>query len=455
VEILLIRPSWEYPFTKEEATYNRVWVPLELATTASVLEKDGHKVSILDAHALRLPPNEVAMKAADFDKVFISSSSYDRWQCPNVNLAPFYETVKHVKAKNEWTYVLGYHGTVKPETLLPKTRVKALVQGEPEYTIKEICKDVELSNINGLSYLDGDEVVSNARRDLINLDELPKPSLHLLDISKYFYEALGDNFTIFEGSRGCPFSCNFCVLTMFNNKYRKKSAEKLIEEVDDAVLNQGVKNGYFMDLEFTINKKLVNAVCNHLIEKDYDFQWTCQTRADSVNPEMLALMKKAKCRLVHFGVESGSEPVLESTNKKITLEKIEAGVKMTHEAGIRVMCFFLFGLPGETEEDIKKTVKFAKKLNPHYASFHIVLPYPGTKLYADSVIPNELENLDKGMFPMDFKREVPLPNLQKILKRAMISYYLRPSYIFRAIMNGTLTSPIKLLMIFLKRINQL
>ncbi len=427
-------------------------MPLELATSAAVLEKDGHTVSILDGHALRLLPQRIAEEAKSFEKVFVSSSSYDRWQCPNVNIIPFLETVRHIHKENPNVYVLGYHGTVKPQEILSAAQAKAVIRGEPELTIQELCLHDDLSKVKGITYCDNGDVFSNPGRPLLKMDTLPHPAFHLLDTELYFYETLGKNFALFEGARGCPYSCNFCVLTMFNQKYRRKSPEKLIEEVDKAIRENNVKTAYFMDLEFTIYRELVHALCEHLIEKDYDFTWTCQTRADSVDREMLQKMKKAKCELIHFGVESGSAPVLTSTNKGTTLEKIEEGITMAKEAGIRVMCFFLFGLPGETEDDIKKTIKFAKKLNPHYAAFHIVLPYPGTQLHASSVIPNELENIKKGIFPVDYEREIHLPRLKKLLRKAVSEYYLRPSYICGALRNGTLASPLKLIRIFLRRL---
>lgn len=455
MRILLIRPSWEYPFTKEEATYNRIWIPLELATSAAVLEKDGHAVSILDGHALRLPPGEIAERAKSFEKVFVSSSSYDRWQCPNVNITSFLETVNHVRKQNECLYVLGYHGTVKPREILEVTQAKAVIRGEPELTIRELCRNDDLSRVEGITYCKNGEAFCNPDRPLLNMDDLPHPAFHLLDMGLYFYEALGKDFAMFEGSRGCPYSCYFCVLTMFGQKYRRKSPEKLIEEVDRAIQENNVKSAYFMDLEFAVNKKLVHALCDHLIEKDYDFIWTCQTRGDSVDREMLEKMREAKCELIHFGVESGSQTVLDSTNKGITLKSIERGVVMAKEAGIRVVCFFLLGFPGETEDDMKHTIRFAKKLNPHYASFHLVLPYPGTRLYVSSGTPGESENIKKGLFPVDYERKVPLPRLEKLLRKAVLEYYLRPSYVWRALKNGTFVSPLKLIHIFFRRLRKL
>ncbi|MBZ0165512.1 MAG: cobalamin B12-binding domain-containing protein, partial [Candidatus Omnitrophica bacterium] len=127
MKILLIKPFWPYPYGKGEHTYNRIWPPLSLANCAAILEKSGHDVRILDAHALRIKPHKIAGHVRGFDKVFITSSSLDRWQCPNVNMAVFYESAAAISKVCDEFYVMGYHGTVDPQPVLEASGAKAVI----------------------------------------------------------------------------------------------------------------------------------------------------------------------------------------------------------------------------------------------------------------------------------------------------------------------------------------
>ena len=173
MKVLLVKPRWPYPYSKGEHTYNRIWPPLSLANCAAILEKRGVRVKILDCHALRIRPEKIKDYIKGFDKVFITSSSLDRWQCPNINIGPFLEAVNYLKRIVDDVYILGYHGTVEPEKILNLTKVKAVVRGEPEDIIWDICQNNEIEKT----------IVSAG--DAVNLKTLPIPAYHLLDFSKY------------------------------------------------------------------------------------------------------------------------------------------------------------------------------------------------------------------------------------------------------------------------------
>ena len=166
---------------------------------------------------------------------------------------------------------------------------------------------------------------------------------------------------------------------MYGKGIRRKSLEKLISEIEYAISHFRVKTSYFMDLEFTVFRRQILEFCDYLIRKQYDFRWTCQTRFDLVDEVLL--MKEAGCRLIHFGVEAGTDNLLESVNKKITIKQIEDGMRLVHQAKIESACFFMLGFPNSTVKEIEETVYFAKRLNPAYALFHVAIPYPGTFLY--------------------------------------------------------------------------
>ncbi|UCG95492.1 MAG: radical SAM protein [archaeon] len=422
-QIVLISPCLDYPVikTRKYSTYNKIWPPLSLAYTAALLEREGFPVKIIDANAERLSPEEVVERMGDSEKIFVTTSTLDRWQCPHLNLEPFVKLVEEIKKKpGVEIYLIGVHGTVKPREIFEMMKPRAIITGEPELTILDICRGRKPDKIRGLAFEKEGKFVMTEKRENLNINSLPIPAFHLLPMKRYFYEFLGGSFALFEGSRSCPFSCTFCLKSMYG-PYRKKRPENLIREVRDAVENSGVRSAYFIDLEFTINRDLVEKLCDFLIDKNYDFRWCCQGRLDSVDRKLLDKMKRAGCVLIHYGVESGSSRIMGMINKKITLEQVEKGMKLTKEAGIDTACFFMFGFPSETEEEMEKTIKFAKKLNPTYASFHIAVPYPGTELYEK--IPEKRE-----LFPLYYP-EHSHEFLKKMMSRAFKKFYLRLSFI--------------------------
>jgi len=441
-KILLINPNYNYPFSKQKdlPIFNRVWPPLSVANCAALLEKEGFHVEIIDANAEGLSPDQVVNRAHGFNKIFITSSSIDRWQCPHLNINPFLEFVKKIREKRDKElYVMGAHGTVRPKEILKITKADAVIIGEPELTILDICKG---NKTEGICYEEDGKKILKERKTPLDLNTLPIPAFHLLPMKRYFYEVLGRNFTLLEGSRGCPFNCIFCLKKMYG-KYRTKSSQNLIREIEFVINEFGVKNAYFMDLEFTTNKKLVNDVCDFLIQEKFDFNWTCQARLDSVDLKILQKMKRAGCKIIHFGVESGSSRILGKINKKIDLKQIERGIKLTRITDIDTVCFFLFGFPSETINDMNKTIEFAKKLNSTYASFHVAAPYPGTQFFE-----MVKENLSE-LFPIAYTQSHSFSTLKNMTKKAFFQFYFRPSFILSTILSKNIKLLPKELKLFL------
>jgi anaerobic magnesium-protoporphyrin IX monomethyl ester cyclase len=439
LRVLFINPHQIHLVSRRGKIFNRAWPPLELANCGALLEKEGHEVQILDANALGLLAGQVAPAAAGFDRVFISSSSLDRWQCPNVDLGPFLQAVSNVKKFNDEIYILGAHGTVKPREVLALTRARAVVRGEPELTVADICRNMRPGDIQGLAFLENGQLTMTPDRAPLDLDALQTPAFHLLPMDRYFYEVLGSRFTLFEGSRGCSFHCGFCLLKMYGRGIRRKSLPRLIEEVEYAISRFGVKTAYFMDLEFTIFREQVIDLCDYLIEKKHDFRWTCQTRFDLVDEMLLDKMKRAGCRLIHFGVEAGSDERLKAVNKRITVRQIENGMRLVHKAKIESACFFILGFPGSTLREIEETISFARRLNPTYALFHIAVPYPETLLYNEMRL-NGTEDVGDDLFPEACVTGEELKELKTLARKAYGGFYLRPRYIFSRLAKGDIPS---------------
>lgn len=422
MKVLLINPSWEGVFSARGNRFNRPWPPLDLLNCAALLEKEGIEVRLIDARANPIHIEQVARIAEGVDKCFVTSSPIDRWQCPNIDLTPFFKLIQ-VLPKEE-LYIMGTHGAVRPDEMLDQTHAKAIIRGEPELTVLDICRSGSLKNIDGVSFKDNGAVVHNKDRELLSLDDLPLPAFHLLDVRNYSYEILGSNLLLFEASRGCPYPCIYCQKAMYGRQYRTKSPDKLFTEVAYGIRKCHAKSAYFIDLEFTLKRDFVVAFCNKLIKDNISLRWTCQTRADSVDRELLKLMKRAGCRLIHFGVETGSERIMEIIGKKISLSQIAHGVDMAKKAGIEQACFFMFGFPTETGEDRLKTIAFAKTLNPTYASFHKVTPYQGTPLF----------EMARTHYDTAINQETTL--LNKTIRQALLEFYVRWGYMYHNMLLG-------------------
>ncbi|NJD67285.1 MAG: hypothetical protein C3F12_05595 [Candidatus Methylomirabilota bacterium] len=420
LKVLLVNPSWDGLVSRKGRRFNRAWMPLDLLNCAAILEQDGVGVSLIDARAVSIPLSAIAEAAAQHDLVFVTSSPIDRWQCPNLDLAPFLAVTGLVE--RDKLYVMGAHGTVAPEELLEMTGARAVIRGEPELTVQALCRGDDPSEAPGVTWRSDGTVRNNPEGPALDLTALPMPAFRLLDLRHYRYEILGGRFALLETTRGCHYRCHFCLLKMYGKGYRRKDPDQVIREVAYLVREAGARTGYFIDLEFTANRDYVGQVCERLASADLPFEWACQTRADYVDGPLLNLMKRAGCRLIHFGVESGSAKVLAATNKRITLEQIERGVAETQRAGIDQACFFMFGFPGETQADMDATIAFAKRLNPTYASFHAVSPYRGTALFEMSG--------SRELFPEVFDREHDAAFLRGVVNRAFHEFYLRPAILW-------------------------
>ncbi|MBF0279386.1 MAG: radical SAM protein [SAR324 cluster bacterium] len=439
---LLIAPPQEGLVGKRSRKFHRCFPPLSLLLTASLLRQEGWEVELNDLNADRsLTSDQVQKTAEQCELVVLTTNPYADWQCPTFAVQSIFEFARHLPS--ERLVLTGNHGTHFPGTVLRETHASIVVREEPEWAIAEIAQAFrskgDFSKIQGISYRVNDQNHHNPQRLLQHMDELPAPAYDLVDLKNYHYELLGGNFAILETSRGCPYSCNFCNLTMFQDGYRKRSPEKFLNELDELVEKHGCRSLYIFDLEFTINRKMVKAVCKHLIEKDYagryGFRWACQTRADSVKEDLLKEMKRSGCSLIHFGVEAGNPEIIKNTQKKIVKERIQEGIRATQDAGIQTAAFFIFGHPGESMENYQETLDFALDLSPSFASFHPFLSFPGSPLFT--------EKYGKGPYWEDPIRQdvtyfTPEQEEQtsQFVKKAYVKFYIRPRYIWQLLTRG-------------------
>jgi anaerobic magnesium-protoporphyrin IX monomethyl ester cyclase len=378
----------------------------------------------------RLPPASIGRLAVGFEKTFVTSTPYDRWQCPSLDIQFFFDTLPHIPPNS--LYIMGAHVTERPEAILRQSGARAAILGEPEQTVLEIALkdgDDEIgSHIQGIAYLNGTRLVKTATRDHpLDLNQLPCPAYHLLKMDQYRYEFMGKNFAILEGSRGCPHGCHFCYLGMYGPRFRQKRLDRLLDEVRYLSREFQVRNIYFMDLEFGLNRKYLISFCKALIDLNLGIQWCCQTRVTDVDGEVLKWMKKSGCRLIHFGVEAGSDRILHQTGKGITVSDCVRALDLTRETGIETALFMNFGFPGETLREMDATVELAIRLNPTYAAFHLIVPFPGTKLAQQTGL--DMAAFPPHLYPHFNFIDHDLKTLKSVLRRAYVRFYLRPTYL--------------------------
>jgi anaerobic magnesium-protoporphyrin IX monomethyl ester cyclase len=417
--------------------------PIYLAYIVAVLEEAGVEVCFVDAVMEEMSIPDFGQAVAEIRPELVVI------ECSTPSIHHDLESARAAKEGGENTFVAltGSHPTFFHEQILAENPfVDAVCRGEAEITIRELALSLaggeSLSGVMGLSYRDGEGVRVNPPRPHVeDLDELPFPARHIVRHEGYraaIYS--GDSPTAMVSSRGCPYHCVYCLWpdTLYGHKFRARSAVNVVDEMEHVVRDYGVDEIYFDDDCLTISKKRVLEMCKLLLERGVDVDWIVQARVDTVDREMLAAMKEAGCHYMLFGVESGSPKMLEIMKKRITLDSARQAFKDCRDLGIKTQAFFLFGVPGETQETIEETIEFAKEIGADSTQFAIVIPHPGTQLY-QTCVDNDWLVFDSWE---DFSAENSLIETEQLTRqdverariRAYSRYYYRPGFVVRSLL---------------------
>jgi len=413
-------------------------MPLGLAYLASVLDEEGHEVKIIDAPTLNYDWGNLRKEIRGFkpDIVGITSTTSTIYDA--------YKVAKLVKEYNSRIKVVigGPHVSFTPEeTLKECSSIDIVVRGEGEEAMKELANSFEmglpLEEIRGITFRDDEKILQTENRPFIeNLDELPFPAYSLLPMDKY--KAGKKQFANIITSRGCPFSCIFCSSSQLCGKrWRARSPENVIEELEMLEEEYNIQEVEVLDDTFTLNNKRAEKICDLIIKKGLDISWSASSRVNTITQQLAYKMRSAGCHILYFGIESGSQKILNIIQKGITLSQSEKAVQITKRAGINTLGTFIIGIPGETKETIKKTIKFVKKLNPSLAQFTICTPYPGTKLFKIAKEKHLLLTKDWSKYtilhPVMKTPGIMSKKLRRWLIRVYLSFYLRPRFIMKQI----------------------
>jgi len=430
--------------------------PIGLALIAAILGKEGYSVSLLDANALQLKPEDVTKAIADADIAGITAMT------PTIGNA--LSIARYLKRDKPDIKILlgGPHVTLLPEeTLTSSNDIDIVVRGEGDDTIIELMRAIEsgkpLDNIAGISYkADGKIVHTPDRTSNVDMDTLPYPAYHLLPWKKYRPHpphGMSMPFGVIVTSRGCPYRCAYCSKPVFGSKFRAQSPERVFEEMAYLHEKYGVKEIAFYDDSFTLDKERAHAIADKIMEKGLKIAWTCETRVNLVDKELLGHMKQAGCYSVSYGIESASPQIIEVLRKDTTLEQVEKAVRESREVGLQVVGYFMLGSPGETPATIRRTIDYAKKLKVDFAQFSITTPFPGTHLY-EIYMRDKKENIpweqfvyagtDNPATPVFESSELSREDLQDWTRKAYREFYMRPAYVWQRLKRCTSWCEIKM-----------
>ena len=391
---------------------NMVWPQVSLAQMAAMLYPQ-HKVAVIDANAERMSWPEFAKKLEALQpKYYLTQMT-----------APTLENDMYgvflAKARGAKTIAFGTHVTPIPrETMKPYPALDFILLGEPDLTIRDLLDvlegkvderpdniqtifekhdlayqpafdedgNVNLFGIKGLVWRDGDEIVVNPTRPFIaDLNDIPHPMHHLLPMQDYRMPLIKGAFTFIVTSRGCPAGCTYCIKHVsYQYSVRVRTPENIMEELW-ILKKQGINNIHMYADLFTVNREQVMGLCELMIKEKINLRWTCNSRVDYVDEEMLTMMGKAGCWLISWGIESGSEQILRHARKGAYPDKAARSLQWARNAGIKNWGYFIIGLPGESEETIRETINFSKNLPLDIALFHVAAPYPGTPFFFEVV----------------------------------------------------------------------
>lgn len=432
-----------------------------LGYLATWVRKEGHEVNILDSNNAKLGFDALTERLSALQPELVGIKLFTQ------DLQSVRKTLRFLKTQNSRiiTVVGGAHPSALPEhTLNTLHDADYAFKGEAEIGFPRLLQSLEgkctLKDVPGLVWRDGDSVRVNDQLFVNDLDELGMPAWDLLDPREYSdtAETFRKAFPAAPISitRGCPFPCTYCAGSTISGKpIRTRSIDNVLSEMQYLMENYGVREFNIADDNFTHNRAVVEAFCQGIIDRGWEIHWSGSTgiRLDSLDERLLDLMRRSGCYSFYVGIESGSQRILDLMKKRLNLEQIRTGVEMISKSGILVSGFFIIGYPGETREDILKTINFAKSLPLFKAHFFHFTALPATEAYETLLREGKISGPDDSMF-MDVSyvpEGLSAKELKELLKKAYLDFYLRPGVILRLL--GRLSSPEQLKLIGKKMIN--
>ena len=411
--------------------------PIVLAYVAAILEKAGHEVIIVDANALKLSKEKTLAILKEFSPDIVGFRADTYWFHRVVEWAGFIK--KHMEIK---TIVGGIHITLYPKESLAYECFDYGIAGDAISSLPELISALgdhgAIGSIKGLVYRENGKVFLNPPGETsIDFGLYPFPARHLLPNQVYHsFTSQRKNYTVMLTSRGCPYKCKFCAISRL--PYSERPAEDVGKEIEECYRKYGVREIDFFDGTFFTNRKRALKICEEILRRGIKVEWSCRSRVDVVDEELLKKAAQAGCRRIYYGIESVSPEVLKSIQKGIETHQVAQTIKMTRKYGIDTLGFFMIGNPSDTRESVLATIDFAKKIKLDYIQVCRTIAKPNTELN-DRMIEACGADLwreyvsDEGRF-----ERLPTPwtalsehETEELTRRFYRSFYFRPSYMIR------------------------
>ena len=413
--------------------------PYTLAVIASLLRNAGCDVRLIDLTAERGSVEDLIrrLETESFRPTLIVFPTTT--PTLDVDVAEMVKLKRHFNAP---MFCFGPHASTTPlESMRRAPEVDGMFVGEPEDGVVELARLADggaLSSVASLTWREGQRIVPHAAHgSFTGFQSMPYPAWDLVPVQSYSLPLVNRAYVIVETSRGCPYSCDFCVAPIHQgHKFRERSAKSIVDEIERSYREFGVDFFYLWADTVTLNVKTFSAFCDELIARKLPIQWFGNARADNLtDPAFVHRLRRAGCWMLAMGIETESEEIRKDMVKRLEREKITAAIKNMRAAGIRSFAFFILGYPGETRETIEHTIDYAIALDPDFANFYPAVPYPGTALY-DTVV-KEGMLVEEDWARMEYSYYLLKGNgldeqvVMDAINRAKRRFFMRPAYLSR------------------------
>jgi radical SAM superfamily enzyme YgiQ (UPF0313 family) len=418
--------------------------PIGIGYIAAVLRQYNYDVSILDPQVESLNLSQFFKKIKEINPDVLGVSILTSTYTQSKNVTQFLKT-HHPNIK---VIVGGPHSTALPKATLEETKADFLISGEGEYAFLNVIyylegKGEDLKFIPNLCYRENGHVVINDNAISVeDLDDIPFPAWDLIPPDTYPMKPHQFFFKKYPiapivTSRGCPFSCTFCSsANLAGRKLRRRSAKNVVDEIELLVNKYGVKEIHFEDDNFTLVRDHAKAICREIIDRKLDIVWQCPNgiRVDTIDEDLVQIMKKSGCYRLAFGIESGSQEILDRAQKQLDLKKVSSIIKMVKRAGIETHGFFILGLPGETHETIAQTRKLINELPLDFINASLLAYLPGSQLFVEKYMDVDHANIpwdDSKYFVASSTGDLSAKDIKKYQSAILRRFYFNPKNILR------------------------
>ncbi len=414
--------------------YFGLFPPLSMLWVTAIAERAGHDVLLIDARTLRLTKEDVLARLKEWKPDIIG------FMMTTYMFRETYEWIQFLKKHLKVPVIVGgYNLRVYPNASVTPDDIDFGCFNSAYYTVPRLLEELagqrRFADVPGLIYKENGQLKMTEYGPEPDFENYPNPARHLVPNELYAeFPSERRNFTVQVTSKGCPMGCTFCEAG--RTPYNPRSPMTVVNEMQECYDKFSVREIDIFDYEFCINRKRVHAICDEMIRRKLDILWACRSRVDSVDEALLRKMKSAGCGRIYFGIESGSQEILNQLNKGITLEKIRDTIGLCKSLDIRPLGFFLVGVPGETPKTFKQTMKFAKSLKLDYVQFSKLTAKPLTPLLKKMVDETGRDYWEEYILGKVEEQALPRPwttmtndEIDEMAKKAYVSFHCRPAFL--------------------------